>query len=662
MKTRAGAILVVAVTLAVVAVAESVNFDNAPVGQPPAGWTATKTGSGNAKWTIEKDDTAPSKPNVLKQSGVATYPVCFKDDTNLKDGFVEVKFKSISGREDQAGGVVWRLKDADNYYVARANALEDNVTIYDTVKGRRTERKRANMKVAPNQWHTLRVDFQGAHFTVTFDGKRAIEWDDNTFKDAGRVGVWTKADSVTVFDDFSYSATSTRATAADPTVVFVCEHGAAKSVIATAYFNKIAAERGLRARAMYRGVNPQQDLSVSALKGLRDDGLPAPEQKPSAITQADVDSASVIFAIGCTLPSNATASGKAGTWDDVPENKGYGATRDAIKGHVERLIDDLLKKQRSLISFRAASSQTPLTLVGAIDLPGVEGRIDHLAVDAVAQRLYVAALGNNTVEVLDLKSSRHVKSLPGFREPQGIAVVPDAKVVAVANGQGDGVQFIDVGDYHVTRVVRLGDDSDNVRYDLVARRLFVGFGGGALAAVNPADGKVLGEAKLAGHPESFQLERSGSRVFVNVPTADQIAVIDRAAMNVVAAWPVVGARSNFPMALDEASHRLFVGCRRPAKVLVYDTATGKESSSFDIVGDTDDLFYDAARKRLYVSGGEGYIDVFQEQDAGRFTRVAHTATAAGARTSLFVPEQSRLYLAVPHRGNQKAEIRIYEAR
>lgn len=134
---------------------------------------------------------------------------------------------------------------------------------------------------------------------------------------------------------------------AAPEVVFVCEHGAAKSVIATAYFNKIAAERGLRARATYRGVNPQTDLSVGALKGLRDDGLATPDRKPSPITQADVDAAAVIFAIGCTLPANATASGKAGSWDDVPEDKGYAATRDAIKKHVEHLIDELLKKQRS---------------------------------------------------------------------------------------------------------------------------------------------------------------------------------------------------------------------------------------------------------------------------------------------------------------------------
>ena len=190
--------------LAVVVLADAVNFDTLPVGAAPPGWTATKTGTGDAKWTVEKDDTAPSKPNVLKQSGHATYPVCIKDDTNLKDGFVEVKFKPISGREDQAGGLVWRAKDANNYYVARANALEDNVTIYHTVNGRRTEKKRASMKVTSNQWHTLRVEFQGAHFTVMCDGKKALDWDDETFKDAGKVGVWTKADSVTVFDDFSY--------------------------------------------------------------------------------------------------------------------------------------------------------------------------------------------------------------------------------------------------------------------------------------------------------------------------------------------------------------------------------------------------------------------------------------------------------------------------
>ena len=205
MNTVATIVLTLAM-LAVPAPPETMNFDNAATGTAPTGWTATRTGSGNAKWTVEKDDTAPSKGNVLKQSGVATYPVCFKNDTSLKDGFVEVKFKPVSGKEDQAAGVVWRLKDADNYYVARANALENNVTIYHTIKGVRTEKKRTNMTVASNAWHTLRVDFQGSHFIVTHDGKKAIEWDDDTFKEAGKVGVWTKADSVTLFDDFSYGA------------------------------------------------------------------------------------------------------------------------------------------------------------------------------------------------------------------------------------------------------------------------------------------------------------------------------------------------------------------------------------------------------------------------------------------------------------------------
>ena len=201
---RFGRTVFIMTAFAVAAQGETVNFDNAAVGSAPAGWTATKTGTGNAKWTIERDDSAPSKPNVLKQSGTATYPICFKDDTNLKDGFVEVKVKPISGKEDQAGGVLWRLKDANNYYIARANALENNVTIYHTINGKRTEKKRSDANVASNTWHTLRVDFQGNHFTVTFDGKKAIEWDDETFKDAGKVGVWTKADSITLFDDFNY--------------------------------------------------------------------------------------------------------------------------------------------------------------------------------------------------------------------------------------------------------------------------------------------------------------------------------------------------------------------------------------------------------------------------------------------------------------------------
>ena len=186
--------------------AETINFDDMKTGGPPTGWTATQTGSGTARWAIEKDESAPSKPNVLKQSGAATFPVCIKNDANLRDGFVEVKFKPVAGKEDQAGGVIWRAQDANNYYIARANALEDNVTIYHTINGKRVAFKNINTKVTSGVWHTLRVDFAGDKFTVTFDGAKVIEATDESFANAGKVGVWTKADSFTLFDNFIYGA------------------------------------------------------------------------------------------------------------------------------------------------------------------------------------------------------------------------------------------------------------------------------------------------------------------------------------------------------------------------------------------------------------------------------------------------------------------------
>ena len=196
------------------ALAETINFDDAKTGGPPPGWTATQTGNGSAKWSVEKDDSAPSKPNVLKQSGQATFPVCIKNDANLKDGFVEVKFKPVAGKEDQAGGVIWRCKDANNYYIARANALESNVVLYKTVNGKRSPLDIVGRKggygvketVASGQWHTLRVEFAGNKFSLLFNGKKLFDVEDTTFTEAGKAGVWTKADSVTLFDDFTYGS------------------------------------------------------------------------------------------------------------------------------------------------------------------------------------------------------------------------------------------------------------------------------------------------------------------------------------------------------------------------------------------------------------------------------------------------------------------------
>ena len=187
------------------ALAETINFDDAKAGAPPPGWKSAVTGSGSAKWSVEQDSTAPSKPNVLKQSGVGTFPICIYESAKLKDGSVEVKFKPIEGKEDQAGGVIWRVQDSNNYYISRANALEDNVTIYHTIGGKRVAFKSINTKVKSGVWHTLRVDFEGNKFTVTFDGNKVIEATDQSFSNAGKVGVWTKADSVTLFDDFTFA-------------------------------------------------------------------------------------------------------------------------------------------------------------------------------------------------------------------------------------------------------------------------------------------------------------------------------------------------------------------------------------------------------------------------------------------------------------------------
>ena len=189
-----------------VAFAQSDNFDKDQPGSVPPGWECGVTGKGNPRWAVEADKSAPSAPHVLRQSGSGTFPWCVKKNTSIADGFVEVKFKSEKGREDQAGGVVWRWKNGDNYYVARANALEDNVSLYYTAGGRRNTIKYVDAPVPPNVWHSLRVEFSGNRIKVLLDGKLYIEEDNSRIAGAGAVGVWTKADSVTAFDDFSFGS------------------------------------------------------------------------------------------------------------------------------------------------------------------------------------------------------------------------------------------------------------------------------------------------------------------------------------------------------------------------------------------------------------------------------------------------------------------------
>ena len=302
-----------------------------------------------------------------------------------------------------------------------------------------------------------------------------------------------------------------------------------------------------------------------------------------------------------------------------------------------------------------------LSLVAMMPLPNVSGRIDHLAYDSARQRLFVAALGNNTVEVLDTASGQHLRSLPGFHEPQGVATIADLGAIAVANGDTGTLQLIDATTFQTRWTVNVGGDADNVRYDAAARRIYVAAVGG-LFAVDPANGRSLARVAIDGHPESFQLETAGTRVYANLPglLSSQIVAADRQGATAPTVWPA-GSGGNYPMALDEATARLFVGCRRPARLAVIDTRTGRVTTASEIVGDTDDLFYDAVRRRVYVIGGEGFVDVVERQ-GDELRRSDRIATRAGARTGLWVASLNRLYVAVPARGREGAEVRVFQAK
>jgi YVTN family beta-propeller protein len=314
----------------------------------------------------------------------------------------------------------------------------------------------------------------------------------------------------------------------------------------------------------------------------------------------------------------------------------------------------------TLVPLGAIGAET-LQSIQSIPLPGVEGRIDHFSFDVKTNRLFMAALGNDSVEVIDLGSNRVSARIKDLKAPQGVAFAPDSNRLAVANDQDGSVRLYDGASLGLVHTINLEDDADNVRYDPAVRRFWVGYGGGGLAAIDPQSGKVLANVKLDAHPESFQLETNGKRIFANVAAAAQVAVVDREAATVIARWRLTEAESNFPMALDEGGHRLFVGCRKPAKLVVLDTETGKSVGSVEIVGDADDLFYDPRKKRIYVAGGEGRITVINQTDAEHYAVAGQIETAPGARTGYFVRETGTFYLAVPHRGAQAAEVRVLRA-
>jgi hypothetical protein len=308
-----------------------------------------------------------------------------------------------------------------------------------------------------------------------------------------------------------------------------------------------------------------------------------------------------------------------------------------------------------------AQAREPLELVQTIALPDVRGRIDHLDIDLDGERLFVAALGNDTVEVVDLRAGQRSARLEHLQEPQGVAYVPEGKRLFVANGRGGRVDVFAGAPLAAAGHVDGLEDADNVRYERNSGHVYVGYGS-ALAVIDAATLKLAAQIKLAGHPESFQLESGASRVFVNVPNAQHIAVVDRNKRSVLATWSLDGKKANFPMALDESNHRVFVATRQPAALLVHDTQTGKRVADLSIGGDADDLFFDAERKRIYVICGQGVIGVVQQRDADRYQNLAQVPSAPGARTGLFVAARKTLYVAVPARGPSPAEIRVYAVR
>jgi len=313
----------------------------------------------------------------------------------------------------------------------------------------------------------------------------------------------------------------------------------------------------------------------------------------------------------------------------------------------------------SFVSF--AETAAPLRLEKEIPLPGVEGRIDHFSADTASHRLFIAALGDGSVQIVDTDPGQRAGIIKGLREPQGVYYDAKKGRIYVATG-GDGkLRIYDSKTLNLQSTLSLGSDADNVRYDQQTGDVWVGFGSGGIAVIDP-DGRPTSTISLGTHPESFLFEDPGDRVFVNVPKQFGVAVVDRKKKSVIAKWGVGRTVANYPMALDVGHKRLFVGCRLPARLVVLDTVSGAVKASLPTVGDSDDIFYDASRSLVYVIGGEGAIEIFQQTDPDHYASVAKVPTASGARTGFFVPEWNKLFVAAPHRGSNQARILVFAGR
>jgi YVTN family beta-propeller protein len=300
----------------------------------------------------------------------------------------------------------------------------------------------------------------------------------------------------------------------------------------------------------------------------------------------------------------------------------------------------------------------PLQLEAKIPLGTVRGRIDHMAVDLKRQRLFVAELGNDTVGVVDLANRKLLQTIAGLKEPQGVGYEPLTDMLYVANAGDGSVQLFEGGDYGVRERIELGSDADNIRVDAAASRIFVGYGSGALAVIDPSTRRRVGDIPVKAHPESFQVDPDTGQIFVNVPDAHGIAVVDRLSQKQTGKWPIPDHSANFPMALDPVHRQVLVIFRSPAELGVFSMTDGKLIVTAETCGDADDLFIDAKRGRIYVSCGAGFLDVLEAKGM-TFRRIARIPTVSGARTSLFVPELDRLLVAVRTSTAEPAAIWVF---
>ena len=307
-----------------------------------------------------------------------------------------------------------------------------------------------------------------------------------------------------------------------------------------------------------------------------------------------------------------------------------------------------------------AESPAPalLRLDAKIPLGVVRGRIDHLAIDAARQRLFVAELGNDSVGVVDIAARKEIRTIGGLAEPQGVGYVASKDTIYVANGRDGSVRVFKNSDYSVAGRIDLGTDADNVRVDADGNRVLVGYGNGAIAAIDIEQQRKIGEIALSAHPESFQIGGTPKQVFVNIPGAHAIAVLDSLTGSQKAKW-TLHAGGNFPMAVDSANDRVLIVSRNPPPQLIVFAEDGSTFTQVDTCGDADDLFVDPKRSRVYVSCGDGFVDVFEAQ-ISTYRRLGRISTVLGARTSLFVPSLDALLLAVRATMTQAAAIWVFK--